>query len=491
MTEGGRKITELLREAECIKMSLHPLEYDTLLALRANGLAQIGCRMVVGVSGGGDSLALLLVLAALRRELDVELTAVYVDHGLRPTEAAAESTLVAAVAADLRVAFRRGEIPVQAHAKENGLSLEEAGRELRYRFLHQMAKGQGGTLVAVAHHADDQAEELLLRLIRGTGRAGLSGMAAQNDRGVIRPFLDFPKARLVAYLKERQTAWREDSSNTDPRFLRNRVRLELLPLLEERFNPAIRAGLLRTGQILAAENDLLASLAEKFFRELVVGASSPEKLALDSVQLTAGHPALQRRSLELALLSLAAPVRFRTVEDLRALAGGSGGELHLHHGLRVVLEGGLLRFSYPAGRVRQRGNLAAPALPPFSVTITGPGLWPLAPPLGSLLVERLDTPPPPAELPGGGSNYLDGAAAPFPWLARNTRPGDRFHPLGAPGHRKVADFLCDQKIPQTERPRQVVLASRGQIIALAGQRIDHACRLTGATTRVIKVTQVR
>jgi tRNA(Ile)-lysidine synthase len=468
-------------------MALHPLEHDTLLTLRAENLLPNGSRLVVGVSGGGDSLALLLVLAALLAELDLELTAVYVDHGLRPDEAAAEAGLVAAVAAGLKVAFRIGVVPVQRHAEDHGQSVEEAGRELRYRFLRQVAGELGGALIAVGHHADDQAEELLLRLIRGTGRAGLSGMAAQNDRGVIRPFLNFPKARLIDYLRERRVAWREDSSNRDPRFLRNRVRLELLPLLEQRFNPAIRAGLVRTGRILGAEDELLDELAGGFFRDILVGAPSTDQLVLDAAGLLAGHPALQRRALELALLELAAPVRFRAIEDLRQLATGNGGELHLAEGLRVVRGGEFLTFAYPAGRVRQRGSLVAAGIGPFAVAVTAPGLWSVAPPVGNLLIEILDHPPTEAELRAGDCDYLDAASVLFPLLARSFQPGDRFHPLGAPGRRKVADFLCDHKLPAAERARLVVLESGGRIVALVGRRIDHACRVTATTVKVLKV----
>lgn len=469
-------------------MNLHPLEYDTLMTIRAKDLLPRGSRVVVGVSGGADSLALLLVLAALRSELALQLTAVYVDHGLRPAEAPGETGLVAAESARLEVPFRAGSVPVRSHAEEQGLSLEVAGRELRYRFLQQVAGELGGAQVAVAHHADDQAEELLLRLIRGSGRAGLSGMAARNDRGVIRPFLNFPKSRLTGYLRERRSDWREDSSNSDPRFLRNRVRLELLPLLAERFNPAIRAALGRTGRILAAENGLLGDLAGEFFREILVGPASADGLVLDAARLAAGHPALQRRALELALLELAAPVRFRHIEDLRQLVSGRGGELHLHQGLRAVVAGGFLYFAYPAGRVRQRGGLTGPGMAPFSVQIAAPGLWSVAPRVGNLLVEILDQPPTVAELKGGGGDYLDGASVSFPLRVRSVQAGDRFHPLGAPGHRKVADFVGDRKLRAAERARLVVLESGGRIVALVGQRIDHSCRVTSATAKVVKVS---
>ncbi|NTV12924.1 MAG: tRNA lysidine(34) synthetase TilS [Desulfobulbaceae bacterium] len=470
-------------------MTLHPLEYETLQRIRADALLPVGARVVVGVSGGADSLALLLVLAALRAELALELTAVYADHGLRPSEVAAEWCRVAEVCAARGLASRRAVLAVRDHAQEHGLSLEAAGRELRYGLFRRVATELGGAVVAVAHHADDQAEAVLLRLLRGTGRAGLAGMRADNGVGVVRPFLHFPKARLREYLREHQVECLEDSSNTDPRFLRNRVRLALLPFLEERFNPAIRQTLQRTAEILGAEEQLLGELAASFYRQALAEVQ-PNALALDAGFLLSGHRALQRRVLELALLALAAPVSFRQVEALMRLAGEEGGELHLPAGLRVVKVGGLLRFSYPAGRIRQRGRLQPSGVEPWAVAIVGPGLWPLPGREAALRIEILPGPPAPGELRSSGADYLDLARLSFPLRARSPRPGDRFHPLGAPGRRKVADFLCDRKMPVAERSRLVVLESAGRIAALLGQRIDHSCRLTSATTEVVKVTLV-
>lgn len=477
-------------------MVLDPLEYETLRFLRSEALLPPGSRVVVGVSGGPDSLALLLVLAALRGELDLELTAVHADHGLRPAATPAERRLVAEVCAGLGVEWRCEALPVREYGRERGLSLEAAGRELRYQLFRRVAGELGGAVVAVAHHADDQAEELLLRLLRGTGRAGLAGMAADNGSGVVRPFLNFPKARLGQYLRERQVAALEDASNRDRRFLRNRVRLELLPLLESRYNPAIRRTLCRTAEILGAEERLLGELAATFYRQVSAGGGDtsaderPDELALDAVLLLTGHPALRRRGVELALLELAAPVRFRYVEAILALAAAEeGGELHLPAGLRVVKAGGVLRLAYPAGRLRRRGRLA-PAVADFAMEIGGPGCWPLPERPDSLLVELLEAPPPPEELRAGKADYLDAARLSWPLLARSPRPGDRFRPMGAPGRRKVADFLCDRKLPPAERVRQVLLESGGRIAALVGQRIDQGCRVTPDTSRVLKVSLV-
>lgn len=477
-------------------MKLHPLEYETLRLIRARQLLARGARVVLGVSGGVDSLALLQVLAALRGELELELHAVYVDHGLRPAEARAEADLVAVRAEALGVGFRTGSIPVRERARETGQSLEAAGRELRYAFLRQVAEELGGAVIAVAHQADDQAEEVLLRLIRGSGRAGLAGMSRVNAAGVIRPFLGFAKDDLAGYLQDRGVACLEDSSNSDLRFRRNRVRLELLPLLEKRFNPAVRESLWRTAEILGAEEELLAGLARRAYDRVLGERSGPGDteaalgLRLESGVLRREPLALQRRVLELALVELGAPVSFQGLADLLALSGSATGELHLPGGLRVVHEGGRLSFSYPAGRVASRGRLAADEAEPFELLLSGPGVWPL-PALGtSIQLERLEHPPSPAELRAGRIDYLDAAAVSWPLVARSFRPGDRFWPLGGPGRRKVADFLSDRKVPRRARKQVVVLESSGQICALLGLRIDQRCRLTASTKVVLKVSLV-
>jgi tRNA(Ile)-lysidine synthase len=471
-----------------------PLEYETRRLISRMALLPRGSRVVLGVSGGADSMALLLVLAALRHEFELELTAVYVDHGLRPAEARAEASLVAEQAGALGVDFRGGSIPVRDRAEQTGQSLEATGRELRYGFLQQVARELGGAVVAVAHQADDQAEELLLRLIRGSGRAGLAGMPWVNAAGVIRPFLGFTKERLRDYLRERGVRWLEDSSNADRRFLRNRVRLELLPMLEARFNPGVRESLRRTVEILDSEEELLIAMARQAFDRILVvepdraGVEPARDLRLTVDVLSREPLALQRRVMEMALVRLGAPASFQAIADLLALAGRTGGELHLSGGLRVARQGELLRFHYPAGPVRGRGRLAVAASQPFAQVIPGPGRWPLAAPGMAILVESLEQPPAAEQLRAGQADYLDAATVGFPLLARSVRPGDRFHPLGGPGRRKVSDFLTDRKVPRRQRGKVVVLESGGEICGLLGLRIDQRCRLTASTGPVLKVS---
>lgn len=469
---------------------MHPLEKHTLQQLREFGLPGCGDLLVAGVSGGPDSVALLHLLAAVAGELKLGLCAVYVDHGLRPAESGAEAKLVERLARQLGAGFKAGKVEVRDYAEEQGLSIEAAARTLRYRYFEETVVELGAAAIAVAHTADDQAEEILLRLIRGAGRGGLAGMAPVNYRRVIRPLLQVTKGQLLGYLRVRNIPFLEDSSNAERYFLRNRVRLDLLPYLEENFNPAIRQNLLRTAEILGAEDELLDEMAGALYRRAVRRGQEPEDLQVAVKELPAHHRALRRRVFEMILVELGGQPSFQHIEKLLALAArnGGGGELHLAEGLRVIKQGESLKFSYPAGRGRHRISLTASGEYSFEKLIAGPGRWPIAELGLILLIEVLDKLPGREVLIKRESDYLDMGDRAFPLTVRTLRPGDRFHPLGGPGSRKIADFLSDRKLAREKRGRVPVLANDVGIVALLGLRIDHRYRLTDTTRKVLKIS---
>jgi len=469
--------------------TMHPLEKHILEQLRTIGISKPGDLLVVGVSGGADSVTLLHLLAAVAEELNVRLCAVYVDHRLRPDESGAEAELVNKLAAQLGADFRCGKVAVRDYAEEKGLSVEAAARTLRYQLLEQTAEELGATAIAVAHTADDQAEELLLRLIRGTGRNGLAGMASLNYRRVIRPLLQVGKAQLLDYLSERNIPFLEDSSNAERNFLRNRVRLDLLPYLEDNFNPAIRRNLLRTADILSTEDELLDELTGDIYRHAVTKRNDPDIILLNAIELTAHHPALRRRLLEKVLVELGCQPSFHHIEKLLELSArkDSGGELHMSDGLRVVKKNESLEFSYPRGRKRHRAGLTTSGKLSFEKVIDGPGFWPIKELGITLQFDVLEKQPDREELIKMEADYLDMAKLNFPMTLRSLRPGDRFHPLGGPGSRKVADFLNDRKVAREKRNRVPVLANDQGIIALLGLRIDDKYRLKDSTGKVLKI----
>ena len=253
---------------------MHILERLTLDMIRQDQLLGTGDSvLVVGVSGGPDSVALFHVLARLRADLGISLVAVYVDHGLRPLAAEAEAGYVRSLAGRLGAGCEIVRVPVPEYARANKLSLEHAARELRYEALRRVAAACGAGAIAVAHTADDQAEEILIRLLRGGGRMALSGMRTRRD-DLVRPFLHIEKTRILAYLRDRKIRSCDDAMNTDMRYLRNRVRHQLLPYLEEHFEKGVRQALRKTADCLAEDESLLAELTDQALREVVAAETT-------------------------------------------------------------------------------------------------------------------------------------------------------------------------------------------------------------------------
>ncbi|MEN8141393.1 MAG: tRNA lysidine(34) synthetase TilS [Thermodesulfobacteriota bacterium] len=337
---------------------MHPLEKKIAAFVAENELLPPGRPLLLAVSGGADSLALLYLLARLQDPLELgELNALYVDHGLRPLETEAERRLVAQSCEDLAVGFSHAQVDVAGRREESqGKSLEEAARELRYEALAQAAREHGAAIICVAHHGDDQAEELIIRLLRGSGRGGLSGMAPRRFDGVVRPLLCTSKGELVAYLERSGLSWCEDSSNSDLSLLRNQVRLEILPFLEG-YNPALRQTLQGMARTLAKEEDLLAGLSRDAAAEIISGGDDELRLAI--TPLLALHPALQRRLVEEVFIRLAARPAVVKIEQVIRLArhGQGQAQLHFARGLRVYKVKGELIFTYPRGREAWRGSI--------------------------------------------------------------------------------------------------------------------------------------
>lgn len=340
---------------------MHPLEKKIQGLLRNQGLIRQGERIVIGVSGGPDSMALLHVLAALQHLLGIEIHAVYVDHGLRPHEAPAEAALVEARARSLGVEYDIRRIDVHGASAVRKVSIEHAARDLRYDALHQVARDRRAGKIAVAHTADDQAEEVLLRLIRGTARAGLAGMRSMRDGIIIRPFLTTAKEKLLAYLTDKEIPFALDSSNAARAYLRNRIRLDLLPYLRT-FNPNVDETLRRTAIILQDEETVLVRLTEQVWRQVVAvdaGAGGLPAFSLDLELFLGLDVALQRRIVEKLFLVLENRPDFQKISRVLDVArtGAGGARLHFSGGLRMKKEKKRLSFFYPQGKVAARGNL--------------------------------------------------------------------------------------------------------------------------------------
>lgn len=445
--------------------------------------------IVVGVSGGPDSLCLLHVLRALAPELGITLHVAHLDHMIR-AEAAAEAQFVAdlAQAWGLPATIARADVPALARAQR--LNLHAAGRQARYALLARVARACGAQAVAVAHHANDQAETVLLHLLRGAGPEGLSGMRAvvpwdawglgvgswelgeapqaptPNSQlpapgpALIRPLLGVERADIEAYCAAQHLAPRADPSNDDLAAARNRIRHDLLPRLIE-YNPHIIAALGHTAQICAEEHAFLAAALDAAWPGLA--HVRPAGVDFDGATWRALHPALQRAALRraYALLGGADTLGFAHTEQARALAGqGVGGRAELPGGMALrVGYGGALTLGAPA-------ELDAPQLIGDMHALPAPGRLALA--AGWALLAEHALPPP----PGPWVAALDPARLDGPLLVRRRRPGDRMQL--AVGSRRLQDLLVDAKVPRALRAAWPLVATPSTIVWAPGLRVAPA-----------------
>jgi tRNA(Ile)-lysidine synthase len=295
----------------------------------------------VGLSGGPDSVALADALAGLAPSRRLRIVAAHLDHGLRPGSAD-DARFCAELARRLGVVSRSATTAVRPLRG----GVEDAAREARYAFLRAVAREEGALAIAVAHTRDDQAETVLLRLLRGSGSLGLAGMRPRSG-DVIRPLLGVSRAEVVDYLAVRGLAWREDPTNADPAFLRNRVRRELLPYLETRFNPALRATLARTGALLADDADALAGEAAKLLGQ--ARRADGDGLLLSCDALRGAPRAVARLALRQALVEAGgargvAAVHLERLLGLAAQHAGAARRLELPGRREAVARYGVLRI---------------------------------------------------------------------------------------------------------------------------------------------------
>ena len=449
---------------------------DLLAKVRAQSLFTPGETAVVAVSGGADSVALLDILTRLDAE-HLKLVVAHLNHCLRGAESNEDERFVADLAARYRVPFLSIRVDVASFAAAEGLSLEDAGRQARYAFFREVARRHGATSIAVAHHMDDQAETVLIRLLRGSGGAGLSAMAAVGSNMLKRPLLKVTRTELERYLTERELSWRTDSTNADTAILRNSIRHELIPLLKK-YNPKVTERLAATAEILASDEELLEQLTAETFKRLA--CSEDEGIRFEVPSLLAERRGLRLRLYRHALRELRGDLMRIALAHLEAIdrlvaSSRPNASLNLPDELRVERSYDGLRFTCVAKPVHQR----------WEMEISGEGSHSL--PNGmTLSVQRV---PQPADLATGNANitYVSAEAAPFPWHVRPFSAGDRFTPLGLNGSQKVKELFINKKLPPHERSRVPLVFCDGDVIWVAGVRLAEKGRVNPAAGAVLRL----
>ena len=410
--------------------------------------------ILVALSGGADSVALLLGLFELQKTGRIaRLCAAHLNHGIRGEHADADEAFSRELCERLGIPFFQRRVDVPALAASENSSIELAARSARYAFLRDVKNEQGLDWIALGHHRDDQAETVLLRLLRGSGTDGLAGMRVKTGE-LIRPLLKTGKDEILAYLSACGQDYCTDATNFETDATRNRIRLAVLPVLEE-INPSAKAALASAASHIAEDAEFLNLLADRALREC--GTDREKLLAPD-------------RPIRLRVLRRLLPYTDYTHADLdrldALLSGQTGDTVTLKNGVVAWLDASDLRIGRP-----EQTDFCLPL--PASGTVRLPN--------GTLSVERVDR----AVIPCGGNDaYVDADKLHGAMIVRTPGDGDRFRPFGMHGSKLLSDCFTDRKVPRFERQRPIVCDEDG-IVFVAGYTIDERVRVTAQTLHVL------
>ena len=467
-----------------------PLADRVSRTIRRHALIAPGTRVLVALSGGADSVALLTLLCAIARDDKFVVAGVaHLNHQLRGQDADADEAFCRTLAATLSLPIEVEAVDVARLAREMSTSIEDAAHTARHAVFERAAQRLSADCVAVGHTRDDQAETFLLRLLRGAGPRGLAGIHLRTGR-VIRPLLDCSRDELRTFLREERIEFREDSTNADVAIPRNRVRHELIPFLQARFSPGVIGVLDREAAIAREDAEFFDGAAAEALRRLATKV--PGGLAFPAEALLTEPRAIARRVVRQAqqTVSRGAFIGFDTVDAFLAFAAsGERGPLDLpghrieRRGDRILLSTSgndhrrasgpwpAFRFNYSLqvpGRVAvpEAGCAVSAETGTLSAGASTEGVWPLASPREWAVIEA--------------SRLQE------PLTVRNRLPGDIFRPLGLRGHKKLQDFFVDRKVRRADRDTvPLVVDGRGQIVWVAGHVVSEEFRVTARTEAVV------
>ena len=449
---------------------------------------------VLAVSGGPDSMLLLHALQDLsrRQQLGWKFHVAHLHHGLRGADADADAEFVESVARETGAKFHLERVSIPDEIAENGGSVEDVSRQRRYEFLERVALQTGSECVAVAHHADDDAETILHRICRGTGIRGLAGMRARRPIqpgsrvNVVRPLLKLSRETVENLCEERQIESRIDATNAGSEYTRNRIRNVILPMLRKHLNPNVGDALLRLGEQARWLERYLDDAAARTLDSLLV-ADTPGRIVLNTNALLSKQRVIQAEVIRRAVSLLPGGDRdlsFTHVDGVLILAAdrGSGKELHL--------PGVVVQKVYDRLEFRPRDVSEIPA-ELTTVFVQHPGTTVLPQIDAELITEVCDITPSKIEelrrTPHPYEQWLDLDRIQPPLIVRGRRDGDRFRPLGAPGTKSLSDFFIDEKVDPPLRARTGVLCDQGGVVWVMPLRIDERVKLRSDSRRALRL----
>ena len=448
--------------------------YRTILDyIRRNRLFAPGDRVIVALSGGADSVCLLVVLNELRKALGLELKAVHVHHGLRGKEADRDRDYSRELSERLGVAFAWVQVDAALYAREQGMSVEEAGRHLRYQIFEKERLDFSGTKIAVAHHKDDQAETILYNLFRGTGLKGLGGIRPLRDR-IVRPLLCVGREEILAYLEEKRISYCEDSTNAQTDYVRNRIRSRILPEIREQINRRAGENILHAGEMAAQADAYLEKQAEGILKAWGAGetheAGAMAACGVDAKALLAEDDIIRNYVIRRMIRSVNESMKDITM-------------IHVESAAALLFASDRRQVDLPCGLI--------------AVRTTGE-LWIKRKKQKELVDKERDFPLPELdfktfpykkgqEIPKNGyTKWFDYDKIKCALSVRYRETGD-YMTLAGGGRKTIKAFMIDEKIPKEEREKIPLVAEGSHVLWVIGYRISEYYKITDDTHTVIQI----
>jgi tRNA(Ile)-lysidine synthase len=455
-------------------------------AIEKNHLLEQGEKVVVAVSGGSDSVALLKVLEMLSDEYRLSLIVAHINHGLREN-AAFEEQFVRGITADMRVVFECKSLDITSLRKGTGKCIEEISREVRYDFLNDVANKHGAQKIALGHNSNDQTETVLMNFLRGSGPTGLKGMLPARDSVYIRPLLCVTRNEIISFLEFHGLPFVTDASNTDPAYLRNRIRHSLIPELKARYNPKLEESMKSMAEIMRVEDDYMKGVTGKILSEWGTAAAHGE-ISISIPDLVKYHQAIQRRIMKHLLERLTTNSQGIGQTHIKAAlnlvySDHPGAYVNLPCNIEVRREyNALVIFKREKGEkeiVKKRCN-------DLRYEVTLPGSVKMAE-LGKTMIFEFVESPIDIKSNGRETAFIDYDRISLPLVIRTVRPGDRIQPLGMKGMKKIKSVFIDEKIPLCQRKGIPLLLDQEAVLWIAGLRLSERVKITEKTRHILKV----
>lgn len=440
--------------------------------------------IVIGLSGGPDSMALLYVLLEVRKEIDFNIIIAHVNHGVRGAEALADEKFVENLAKKLNLPYYSTRVNMDEYAKERRISSEEAGRALRYGFFRKILSKIGGGKIAVAHNKNDQAETLLMRFFRGTGIDGLKGMEYRNG-DIIRPILGIEREEIEKYLLDNNIEARLDKTNLQPIYNRNRIRLELIPYIEKYFNPNIIDTLWRTSNILSIDSRFLEKYSKETYSKLVKKKENNSIILNGSLFLKEDR-SIQQRIIRNCILDLNGDLQGFTNRHILDtltlfLERGTGKSIDLSNNM-------VAKTSYDDFIIEKKKDMEHRD---FLFKINHEGFTYIDELQLGLNIKVLPIKDIKINTKDRFVKYFDYDKILGGLYIRNRRDGDRFVPYGMKGSKKIKDYFIDEKIPKEKRDKIPLITDEEKILWVVGYRTSDLFKITDNTEKVLMIKLVK